>query len=116
MMILQDSVVRLRAGSKTSPYSGKSSEGKDWANAVSTTIYGVGMAPAFQARQWLGDRVLAEGDYVLYSPLASLDILLTDRVLYRGMTFKVKKAPEVWYVPPKFSQVAGVVVELELVQ
>lgn len=115
-MIFRDTVTRLRPGAKTSPYSGKAAEGKDWANANSTTIYGVGMAPAFAARQWLPDRVTAEGEYLLICPQASIDIELTDRVVYRGMTFKVKKAPEVWYVPPAFTQVAGVTILLELVQ
>ena len=114
-MYFQDSVVRLRAGVKVNPYSGEEVDG-DWTTASQKTVYGVAMAPAYAARQWLRDRVLAEGGYVLYSPGEVPDIHLNDRIIYRGQTFVVKKAPEVWYVPPAFTQVAGVVVELELVQ
>lgn len=93
-----DTVVRLRAGTKTE----RGSSVPDWKNAVSLTIGGCSVQPASASLSQDG-RVLGVLDgLTCYMPYGS-DVKEGDRILWDGDEYLVNGPPRKWRGPVSIS-------------
>jgi hypothetical protein len=91
-------ITRLRAALITNARD--SSKERDWAHAASSVITGCMVEPFLLSNQ-LVQEVSAAREYGsnflrVWAPAGS-DVLYTDRVIYRGITFEVWGPPTPWY-------------------
>jgi hypothetical protein len=87
----EDTITVLRAPLAVDRFN---AEYRDWPRATATELVGVAMQPLANLEQPAG-REFVTTRYRLVAP-STADLLATDRVLWRGVTFELAGPPEVW--------------------
>lgn len=93
MKIGSDTVTRVRAALGAPGRYG--AEQRDWSAAATTTISGVSVQPV-AATEATVDREYTATHLNLFAPPGT-DLLATDRVVWRGVTYEIDGEPATWY-------------------
>lgn len=91
-------IVRLRAGTITDPYSGEETPG-DWTTPAESTIAGCSVQPGSPRPQDLNDRDSVTILYTVWAPIDA-DVTEHDRVRYAGRDYAVDDTIQRWDFPP----------------
>lgn len=91
-----ETVTRLRAGTVSDPYSGETTP--DWSIATSLSIDGCGFDPGGTGERLDLARNVITTQPKVYAPTGS-DVLASDRLVVRGVTYEVDGRPEDWRSP-----------------
>lgn len=108
------SVVRLRARTKTSPYShGPNASGtEDWTSPEEQVLSGVAIAPTSSIVKYIDiGSPIATGITLLFPERSDLDITARDRFRIDGVIWRAAGEPEV-YVSPFTGWVGGTAIKL----
>jgi hypothetical protein len=92
-----ETVTRIRAGSKTDPYSGEPVD-LDWSAANELNIAGAGFDPGGSQSTLDARRDMVTTSPTLYLPAGS-DVLEGDRMRVRGVVYAVDGRPADWRSP-----------------
>jgi hypothetical protein len=90
-----ETVTVVRPGSTTDRYGNPTA---DWTAATSTEVDGAAVAPRLQPEQTDEGRQAAVDALTAYLPPGT-DVVHTDRVVVRGLTYEVDGRPAVWTSP-----------------
>lgn len=89
----RETVTRLRAPYIVDRYGNETST-RDWSLAASLDIGGCSVQP-MASDETLGDRDARLRRWILYGP-ANIDVVATDRISHKGITYEVKGPARNW--------------------